>query len=294
MEQFIPGQIVYLSNGQEAEYISSCSAGGHVVSPIFTRHYSDIGDIEETGEPKIVSNVYSNPATEKLADSMQALQKKRDELHSQIRKLNEEIEQKNIENKNLTEAINKYPDIKKAVDFLEGKITHLVFIKEWGASMIYTFKEALEETEYGFEGLRLISLFGTNKRGHTQWKINRYRDGSGNWQIIYPFYSEQQAKEFLQEVLNENIQHVLQKREEILDNKVDINLTIGKNCWLDIPREWIAYKFSLDLKSKMDKIKKQKEALEKEESEVLKIRCSLDELTTPNPSLIKTELEFKC
>lgn len=292
MEQFTPGQTVYLDNGQVAEYISICPAGGHVVCPIFTRYYSDIGDIEEPGNPKIVDNVYSSPAIEKLSDLVKSLEKKRNELYSELTAIRGEIYQKNIESENLSIAIDKYPDIKTAVDFLEGRITHLVQLNHYSGLQIRSLKDSLEDVEDGYyEGLRLISLYGTDRYKKPMWKLNRYRDGSGHWMIVYPFSSEQEAKEFSQKVLNDNIQCFLQKQEVDPDIKINISNSIRNNPWLNVPIEWTYRQVSIDLKSKLEKIKKQKEALEKEEAEAFQLQCSLEKLTTQNPNPPKTQIQ---
>ena len=97
--------------------------------------------------------------------------------------------------------------------FMTGQITHVVQ-KTWAGFEVLPLANALESTDDGrFDGLKLVSLFGCNEhserpdddakrmsRSHgfrLDYRINRYRDGSGDWDTIHPCKSIEEAKEYI-------------------------------------------------------------------------------------------------
>src|SRR3546814_12060720 len=88
--------------------------------------------------------------------------------------------------------------------FLEKKITHLVYAGD-GAVQYKPFEKAIKENDESHYGdLRLNALFGDTK-GHLDWRINSYRDGSGSWQALIPFQSEEGAREAAMSITNANV-----------------------------------------------------------------------------------------
>ena len=119
-------------------------------------------------------------------------------------------------------ATQKYADIDlEQLDtlfaFLSGEITHII-TRDYSEYRIEFLVDAVEATNsdswchISSDGLRLVSLFGCRESGEREqndrnfrldWRINKYRDASGNWTPIYPCKSYEQAVKKLDELISQ-------------------------------------------------------------------------------------------
>lgn len=103
-------------------------------------------------------------------------------------------------------------EIKQLIDFLSGKITHLVVENYQGWKITSLVDATASFDSWGwnrrFEGLKLISLFGSREDGirygekerkySLDYRINDYSDGSGCfWKKVYPCSSMEEAKDMV-------------------------------------------------------------------------------------------------
>jgi len=105
-------------------------------------------------------------------------------------------------------------ELKTLVDFLSGRITHLVFTDTHNPRIVTLLEVIKCESDYGhqFEGFRLVSLFGCNSNGERHgeelkkknycldWRLNQYRDGSGYYRSFIPCASFEEAVEELDKI----------------------------------------------------------------------------------------------
>jgi enoyl reductase-like protein len=265
-----PGDFVYLADGSEVEYVMKLVDGGHLVYEIINYYNREIGcNVQERGLSKIVQSVYKDPVTTKFAESVQKLIDRKDQLTTELEKLTSDIRNLSDEKKFLEKTINQYPDIRTAVDFLEGKIKYGVLVCPYNSSKVVPFDEFLQSESS--RGTRLISLFGVDSyTKKTTWRANRYTDGSGSWTHFYPFHTEIEAKSFLQEILDYNIKCCLSgvARNE---NKMNIEKTIDANDWLIVPIEWKNRIIQATLERKQKEVEDQKLKLQRVIEEVKKL-----------------------
>lgn len=267
---FQPGQTVYLSHGREAIYIGSVGSGSHAIRPIYVRdpdsyEHCDDGDHDEdiVGPVALSHEVYANPVFPKVAQQYQVLVKLNADLRSKAHDLQSEISSLELNKKEIIKRAGDYPCIQHALDFIEGRFTHAVVI-EWSGPQIVTLNEALTYLEdKREEGMKMLGLFGIKKDRYgtykkMKWKVNRYSDGSGSWSSVIPCYSEQEAHEKVQEIVNQNIDAWRSGGDPEI--KTDVEKTKSQYPWVELPEDWVTHrkkKAEGEIKHKIDQLQAQ-------------------------------------
>ena len=248
MSNFSENQTVYLADGREAVYVLK-NGDCHLVRVVL--------EVDEgCGEPpytypseKITSatSVYASPPVEVW--DKQVLSKR-----LLIRELDKELGAKRAEivlaERNKNEMVNasaKYPCIRDALDFIEGRITHVVQFSGYGAATIHTLTEAFEQVDiWGgrskHAGIKLLNLFGTDEKGRcTAWGLNQYRDGSGSTKQVWPARSEDEARAKVLELMCAALEAFRAGGGKLMVGQIDIQQTLDKNPWMEVPSDWAAY-----------------------------------------------------
>jgi hypothetical protein len=197
----------YLSGGEIVNVIQEIDAG-YVVRELLEE------DGEEfEGDPRIVSRVFDLPpkqrfdveiaskraelavCNEQLAEARCALSDAKSALKLQAE-----------EAKKRADFFKTHAKLQRLEDFINGRITHYV-VHNYSGYDILTL-EATGDTDgegrsrYGNRGeLKLLCLFGRSN-GDLLWRISMYSDGSGSATEVTPFTSYQDAKDFVQEKVN--------------------------------------------------------------------------------------------
>ncbi len=187
---FENGQTVFLSDGQEVEYIAG-SAGEHVVRSVFGGEDNE----PSYGRPFIVYEVFAEAPVAKYDEQVVKARAELAELEAAVMAARDEKRQMEAEAKARAAAFSRHRALDRLEDFIEGRITHVVVESTYGAS-IQTFQEAFTDTDHRgrVDGIKLVSLFGRSN-GDLAWNVNRYYDGSGSNTTIHPARSFDEAKE---------------------------------------------------------------------------------------------------
>jgi hypothetical protein len=275
---FQPGQTVYLPDGGEAIYICLVEGGDHAIRRIYVRdpdsyEYCDEPDHNEhvVGSPILRQEVYANPVFPKVAQQYQDLVKLNADLRSKAQDLQSEISSLELNKKEIIKRAGDYPCIQHTLDFIEGRFTHAVVI-EWSGPQIVTLNEALTYLEdKREEGMKMLGLFGIKKDGYgtykkMEWKVNRYADGSGSWSSVIPCYSEQEAHEKVQEIVNQNIDAWRSGGNPEI--KIDVEETKSQHPWVELPEDWVTHR-----KEKAEEYAK--EQIDKLQAQIDKYRSGL-------------------
>lgn len=247
--------------------------GDYIVQEIYV---NDKGEEFPSGSKIVMRDLSDEPhmtwaeiklkkKTERYAARIEKLENRADE---QIKRLSRLYELAKVKADFISGFVdnetNTADQLETLVNFLTGRITHILKLDYY--PRITKFDDTAVITEsWGYntsvEGIKLISLFG-NSKGDLTYKINNYKDGSGNYVTIYPHTSYESALAQAQEVFDKNC-------EDYIKNDIDF----GIEGWLKIdglvvPEE-IKLKHQQQLKDKtMTRIVKLKEELEKLESEL--------------------------
>jgi len=263
MSDFQSGQSVYLPDGRKAEYVTK-NGDHHLVRVIFdvpSNGYDEPPYSYASDHITQTAQVFEQPPVERFDESIiekqkaiTALKKQAAELHAEIR----EIERSKTQ---IEKAAAKYPDIADALDFIEGRITHIVK-HDYNGATIQTLTEAFEDVETwggrrAFDGMKLLCLFGTDKQGKRSWVLNQYRDGSGSsWTKIWPARSEDDARGKVQSLLDEALAVWRSGGNTYQAGCIDIADTLKKNPWLSVPDDWAENVRAASEKNRLEKIAK--------------------------------------
>lgn len=192
------GQQVYLSDGRKAEFAGMIDGQNFVrVMHFLSNEYGE----QEWPSDKLtpVGEVYASEPMDVLGPETKAAEERVAELRKERNAIEAEVSALRAEKRQIEESIRRFPDLSTAIDFMTGAITHVVEMPSYSTPKIHTLEEYLEnKSDRGrFEGLKLVSLFGTDERKVARWKANRYYDGSGSNYEILPFKSLEAAEDYI-------------------------------------------------------------------------------------------------
>lgn len=229
------GDICYSDNGQELEYVSLTS-GGHIVLPVYERE--DVEDSSYTGEPFVIRNVYSKPPVEKKLKEIAELDAKLAAKRKELSTVSEAIHTFAREEKARLQRIKQHDGLELLDLWLQDKITHFVIAHKYGHISVETKEKALKKGDEYDRDIKLLSLYGSSK-GDLKFGINRYSDGSGNYEYAYPFISESEALAYAQHLIQAQIVKAI---EDIKINVRDYDALIknAEELKVHVPEELTA------------------------------------------------------
>lgn len=237
------GSEVFVEDGRRAIYAGQID-GQHFVRILLSRDDEEYG-VEEWPSDKLtpVSRVLNSAPVERYAPLIEASKADLEVLRNQIAAAREVARDLQTQQKELEAAIAKFPELGTAIDFLEGRITHVAVTPSYGASKVHELSEYLTmKDDYGrAEGLKLLCLFGTcdrNGRNERRWHVNRYYDGSGSWTHVVPFKSEAEANAHLRTEFEAEL--TAWRSGETRHKAHDRSAGIPEDQWPDDWREYVA------------------------------------------------------
>jgi len=257
---FAKGDTVFLSDGQEVEYIAG-SVGEHVVRPIL----NDVDDEPHYGRPFTVYEVFVEAPVAKYDERIAKLRAEVEELEAKAkaaRTASQDFERGERERR---ERLRTHDSLQRLDDLLAGRITHAVVAEYCGAS-IQTFDEVLvyRRDNGREEGLKLLTLFGKSG-GDLTWGVNRYYDGSGSNQTIYPACSYEEALEIWTRLWDAAMAEFRTKTGYMhgLNYWIEAGKKVGVELPADVAERWYAHAVASAeealAKARSDIAKKEKE-----------------------------------
>jgi hypothetical protein len=272
---FEPDQTVYLPDGREAVYVLNYF-DTHLVRVVY--HYE--GGYDEPPysypEDKIThaARVFAKPPVEVYDKEILKLKGAVERLREEAVAARNEIADAAKSKTAMERAAAKYPCIQQALDFIEGRITHVVRHDGYGDAEILTLKDAFEQIgTWGGrrtpQGMKLLNLFGTDEHGrNVAWGLNEYRDGSGSTRYtIWPATSEKAARETVAILFGDAIDawRAGDRSREV--HRISIQSTLDKNPWLEAPDDWLKHQAEQAAARKAEKIAKLRADIKKLEAE---------------------------
>lgn len=272
---FEPDQTVYLPDGREAIYVLA-NGQDHLVRVIYEVEGSYDEPPYSYPSDKITTTreVYAKPPVEVWDKQVEAKREQVRELDRELTAKRAEVRAAESNKIAMENAAAKYPCIQQALDFIEGRITHVVSWTGYGGAKIETLKEAFtQEDTWGgrraFEGMKLLNLFGTNEKGRsTAWGLNAYRDGSGSSQKqIWPAHSEGHAMQIVGDLFFKAVEAWRTGEKNWHTGQVNIDDTLKQNPWLTAPDDWLEHQKGIKAKHRAERIEKLREEIAKMEDE---------------------------
>jgi hypothetical protein len=259
-----PGDVVFTEDGRRAIYAGEID-GQKFVRIVLSREDEEYG-VEEWPADKLtpVSRVLTTAPVESYAPAIEKTKVVLAALREEAAAVRASVLDLQKQEREFANAASKYPALQTALDFIEGRITHVAIVPEYSTPSVMTLKDALSDKWDGrLEGLRLLSLFGTDASGKVQWNINRYRDGSGStWNWIYPFTSKAAAEQFIRDEFSKAIEAWRASGDARAIARFE-----KCNVELDRPRDWLDHVASLKAARKAEKLTKLRAEISEIEAE---------------------------
>lgn len=272
---FETNQTVYLPDGREAIYVLA-NGQDHLVRVVHEAEGSYDEPPYSYPSDKITTTreVYAKPPVEVWDKHVLAKREQVRELDRELTAKRQEIADAARDKAAMEKAAAKYPCIQQALDFIEGRITHVVKWSGYGGAKIETLQEAFSQVDtWGgrrtFEGMKLLNLFGTDEKGRsTAWGLNTYRDGSGSSQAqIWPAHSEGHAMQIVSALVFDAIDAWRSGDEKWQNGKISVSETLKANPWITAPDDWIAEQAKRLADRRQQEIDRLREQIKKLESE---------------------------
>lgn len=260
---FSKGDTVFDIHGRQGAYIASYG-GHHLVAPEY-----EGGDYGEPswGAPEQWDQIFLNPPTQKLEAKVDELDKLITEKRAELKRINAEFDQAARQHQERMKKFKQHQALQRIEDYIDGKFTHFLHVSDYYGPKIITKDEALDQNDRWDRKLKLLCLFGDTK-GDLQWKINRYRDGSGNsWDEVYPVSSEEEAIAIARRLFSDAVAEWREQEKKHYGTAVNWARR-NERGWLEVPDDLRKYLQELELSAKRGAIETARQALEKAQAEL--------------------------
>lgn len=217
---FSAGDVVYTRDGAKCSYVGTAE-DKHIV-----RAFLEYEDGEELGELSVVDAVCAKPPTEVLDAEVAELSKREADLRAEIYELEESKRRATHESKALLAKLKQHDVLKDIDAVIEGRFTHFVSKSYSGVKIVERDEALNDESDRYRRSLRLLSLFG-GSNGDLTWQINRYSDGSGSWDFVWPCLSLDEARARALKLCEEHYAAVRSKRDHLNSSFLESAAKLG-------------------------------------------------------------------
>lgn len=189
MNTFNHGDTVFSVHGEQLEYIAQ-SEDGHIVRPIYE---ATEDGYQPAGKPRLEHQVFKTEPVQRYAEETAKAYAALKDARYELSLLQGELRNIKADREKALQALSKHPDLSVIIDWMEGSLTHLATIENYGPGIkIKTIKEAITPCDGSDarEGqVRLLSLYGgyggiekssSSYRDNLYWQLCAYSDGSGS------------------------------------------------------------------------------------------------------------------
>lgn len=196
-------EIIYDEKGQCYNLVWTTPTGQAVAKPVWEEVSCDG---EETwmreGDPVVLRVWFKEPPLPKLDTETAAAQSRLNILQEnaqvaqqRLYTLERDLAQKKAEIEATLTKSKQLEPLKRVIDILEGRLGWCVVGDDYNCE-VRPLADATKTTErHSIEKARLLSLMGASG-GDLGWRINSYSDGSGSYQAIHFFETEEEARAF--------------------------------------------------------------------------------------------------
>lgn len=182
----------YFTDDGECFKLAAVLPGGRFAG--YRAYVTGDGETDFLESMDTTSRLFSEPPTQRYHKDIEDLQARLSDYAATKNRLAKEIDGMLAEHKRLNTLLSSNKAAANLALFLEKKITHVAvgnYSDGWGITEL----KDLQARDYHNrpEGLKLLCLFGDSK-GDLLWKVNDYKDGSGNWKATLPATSKEDAE----------------------------------------------------------------------------------------------------
>lgn len=242
--EFTVGMELFTRDGRRVELLAVTKEDIYVVSQVLRIEGYD-GDYEYSrGETTFETELFKSAPVAIVDEDLAAAEKRLREIERECSTRMSAAVNAEREVKDRLAKLAKYKGLERLEDFIDGKITHLVYPDEYGPGK-YGIEDvsSLDYLDYGRkQGIKLVTLFGKSN-GDLAWRVNQYTDGSGgSWKGIIPCGSIEEAQqkrlERIEADLMEHFEHLSPDRPSWFLRLVELAQESGIELSDDITRRY--------------------------------------------------------
>ena len=143
----------------------------------------------------------------------------------------------------LSAEAKRHAAIRDLLDWLDGKITHVVWYSDYSPPTITPAAGIPMAEERGEKWRRAIGLFSVPNESpkkdyytkEVSWRVNHYHDGSGSWSDFIPCRSEAEAISKAQELIDAQL-----AAWRVGEHSRSWLGSVAKQCpWATLPQDWL-------------------------------------------------------
>ena len=199
-----PGTRVFNRAGQVAKYEGLLNGVHYVIPQVIIYDYEGREDTD-WGEPTTWPEVFPKAPVavldEKVAELSARVKERQDELDA----IGKQFQEQTAEHRDFVAKLEKAKPVnialQRLLDFLDGKITHVVIDHGHQFAEVKAINDIrVADTSRYTPPFRLISLLGDSK-GDLSWKISTYESPSTSQEKIHLCRSEAEAIELRNEII---------------------------------------------------------------------------------------------
>lgn len=225
--------IKYTTDGKKVVVLGNLNSQEKIVQEVFIIDNNEI----PSGENFVVKTLHDAPAVSWKEKRINEIEEKYNKTYSQKEKEYDEM-CKNFDLKTVV-VKEKLSFLKKLepnlterqlitlINFISGDIKYVVKEGYYDVEIL-EYDSIITTKEYGrFESLKLVSVFGESN-GNLHYQVNRWSDGSGHWDTIYPCKTMEEALNLLKEKFNIKLEKGLTESLLKVAEKYNIPIALDK------------------------------------------------------------------
>ena len=218
----------FLSDGRKVAIIGQLNNVEFIVQEIFV---TASGDEIPSGERFTAKSLHDEPVESYKAREERNLESRINKLKSEVNKLDADIKSAKSEAQTQAQILKQSkltistlmddPDLDLLCDVIAGNIKWVVDSCSYRMEEPIPFNESMDQKDFSDKRVRLLSLFG-NSDGNISYRLNRYRDDSGNWSDVLFFRNDNEMKSFLTDEMSKRIDKLTHEEVLMLRKYIDV------------------------------------------------------------------------
>lgn len=218
----------FLSDGRKVAIIGQLNNIEFIVQEIFV---TASGDEIPSGERFTAKSLHDEPVESYKKREERNIQARINQLKSEANKLEADIKSAKAEAQTQAQILKQSkltintlmdePDLDLLCDVIAGNIKWVVSSCSYRITEPTPFNESMNQNDFSDKKVRLLSLFGDSD-GNISYRLNRYRDDSGNWSDVLFFRNDNEMNSFLTDEMSKRIDKLTHEEALMLRKYIDV------------------------------------------------------------------------
>ena len=231
------GHRYFTADGHEVTFVGDLDGTPYVRFLV----QGEYDDAPYPGEPRPYSGeLFESPPVLKVDEDIAARRAALDGLRDEILEAQKQLADAERDTLDLQATAEKHEEFRLLLDYLDGKISHVVAGATYSVPKIMTLAEFLKGHDDRETWMRAAGIFAIpgerpkHSRCSRVWKASQYWDGSGSWYEFVPCHSEDEARSTVRGM----VEAALAEWRDGNPPKNWLRNVFDEHPWLDVPSDW--------------------------------------------------------